>query len=355
MMNSSEITKESQNPFTLSFGKIPSLYISRLFQTEEIVRDFRQAVPSSQVYMITGVRGSGKTVFMSGISKEFEQESDWLVIELNPNRDLLQSLAAALYALPGMAALFIKAKLDFSFLGFGATIEGGNPIFDIESALARMLEVIQNAGKRVLICIDEASNTEHMRIFASSFQMLIRQDYPICLLMTGLYENIYDLQNEKNLTFLYRAPKVRLEPLNFTAVRANYEKTLRVSREEAGQLASIVKGYPYAFQLLGYLYWTNAPATADEILPLFDQYLDEYVYSKIWSELSGKDKFVLNAMAESEAENVKDLRESLRMTSNEFSVYRDRLLRKGVIGAPERGRVVFLLPRFREFVTTKEV
>ena len=64
--------------------------------------------------------------------------------------------------------------------------------------------------KRLLITIDEVTNTKKMRIFASAFQIFVRQDYPIFLLMTGLYENIHELQNEKSLTFLYRAPKLRL-------------------------------------------------------------------------------------------------------------------------------------------------
>ncbi len=85
-----------------------------------------------------------------------------------------------------------------------------------------MLEQIQQDGKRLLITIDEAANSENIRIFASSFQIFLRRDYPIYLLMTGLYENLYDLQNDKSLTFLYRAPKLMLEPLNYTAVRKHY-------------------------------------------------------------------------------------------------------------------------------------
>lgn len=78
-----------------------------------------------------------------------------------------------------------------------------------------MLEQIKKAGKRLLISIDEVTNSEYIRVFASAFQIFIRQDYPIFLLMTGLYENIHNLQNEKSLTFLYRAPKVLLEPVNY--------------------------------------------------------------------------------------------------------------------------------------------
>ena len=57
------------NPFTLSFGKEPTEFISRLTQTNEIVEDFTSEDPVSQVYMITGVRGSGKTVMLTKIKK----------------------------------------------------------------------------------------------------------------------------------------------------------------------------------------------------------------------------------------------------------------------------------------------
>lgn len=57
-----------------------------------------------------------------------------------------------------------------------------------------------------------------MQAFASAFQIFIRQDLPLYLLMTGLYENINNLQNEDNTTFLYRAPKVELKSLNITTI-----------------------------------------------------------------------------------------------------------------------------------------
>ena len=45
--------------------------------------------------MITGVRRSGKTVMLTDISKHFKNEKDWIVIELNPDRDMLQGFASA--------------------------------------------------------------------------------------------------------------------------------------------------------------------------------------------------------------------------------------------------------------------
>ena len=84
----------STNPFTLSFGKKPLQYISRLTETNQILESFCAEIPSNQIYMITGVRGSGKTVMMTNIASELRKREDWIVVELNPTRDLLQSLAA---------------------------------------------------------------------------------------------------------------------------------------------------------------------------------------------------------------------------------------------------------------------
>lgn len=210
------------NPFTLSFGKKPLQYISRIMQTNQIIESFNAEIPSNQIFMITGVRGSGKTVMMTNIADEIRADESWIVVELNPMRDLLQSLAAKIYGITEMHARFLKARLDFSAFGLGVSIEDAVPVTDIESVIERMLEQIQQDGKRLLITIDEAANSENIRIFASSFQIFLRRDYPIYLLMTGLYENLYDLQNDKSLTFLYRAPKLMLEPLNYTAVRKHY-------------------------------------------------------------------------------------------------------------------------------------
>lgn len=102
-----------QNPFTLSFGKKPLQYISRISQTNQIVETFRSENPVNQLFMITGVRGSGKTVMMTNIVSEIKKDEEWLTVELNPTRDMLQSLAAKIYSMPQMNKIFVNAKLDF--------------------------------------------------------------------------------------------------------------------------------------------------------------------------------------------------------------------------------------------------
>lgn len=344
------------NPFTLSFGKKPLQYISRISQTNEIIENFDAPVPPNQIYMITGVRGSGKTVMMAGIANELRKNEEWIVVELNPTRDLLQSLAAKLYSLPEMHAHFIQAKIDFTVLGFGVSVENAVPVTDIESAVELMLAELQRKQKKLLVTIDEITNCEYVRVFASAFQIFMRQEYPIFLLMTGLYDNIYNLQNEDSLTFLYRAPKMILEPLNYTAVRKQYMDIFNLDMESAGRMTALTKGYPFAFQVLGYLCWeNNGIKTIEQILAEYDQYLEEYVYSKIWSELSELDRKILLEMSISGETKVKNIRENIGMKSELFSVYRDRLKRKGVLDTSKYGEVSFILPRFAEFVLTRMI
>lgn len=65
------------NPFSLTFGKEPVSAISRDKQLNEIVEGFTADNPEFHVCMITGVRGSGKTVMMTEVSSEIKQSKDW--------------------------------------------------------------------------------------------------------------------------------------------------------------------------------------------------------------------------------------------------------------------------------------
>ena len=51
-----------ENPFTLTFGQKPTEFISRTNQIGKIIHTFDMENPSNKVYMVAGVRGSGKTV-----------------------------------------------------------------------------------------------------------------------------------------------------------------------------------------------------------------------------------------------------------------------------------------------------
>ena len=45
-------------------------------------------------------------------------------------------------------------------------------------------------------------------------------------------------------------------------------------------MARLTMGYPFAFQVLGYLTWNNN-GDYKAILPQYEQYLSEFVYDKL--------------------------------------------------------------------------
>lgn len=337
------------NPFSIAFGKAPESFITRYMQEHEIIDCFLEDNPEQHLFMLTGVRGAGKTVALSTISDEMKQYEDWIVVDLNPERDLLQALAAELSNRKDLLQIFTDAKLNLSVLGLGIEIDGQPPITDVVVALDRMLERITKKGKKVLVTIDEVSSSQYVKEFASQFQIFIRKKYNIFLLMTGLYENIYELQNEKTMTFLYRAPKVELKPLNRGMMAHQYQQALLVSQEEAAEMAKMTKGYPFAFQVLGYLCFKGKKPWTD-VMGEFDTFMEEYVYEKIWSELSGKDRMVVTAICESATGKVEEIRKIGNLSSNEFTVYRKRLLKKGLVQSTEYGFLELTLPRFDVFV-----
>ncbi|WP_026504394.1 ATP-binding protein [Butyrivibrio sp. NC3005] len=340
-----------KNPFAINFGKVPKLYINRDILIEEITDELLSEDAQNQCFMLTGTRGSGKTVTMTAIEKKISKYDDWIIIRLNPARNMIESLVSKLYDSRDFLAKFIDASVNLSKFGIGVSVSSKPPVADIESALEIILRKIKKEKRKLLVTIDEVSNTSYMKEFASCFQIIIREELPIYLIMAGLYENIYNLENEKDLTFLYRTPKYDMEPLNITLIADKYEKTLGVTHEDALNMAITTKGYPFAYQALGkYLWDSEDKKLSDEVLTKFDEALSHYVYKKIWSELSETDRWYMSFIAAKDSMTVNEILELTKKKKNEFSQYRARLIQKGLIDASTRGVVKCKLPRFDAFI-----
>ncbi len=340
-----------RNPFVLNFGKVPTQYISREIIIDEIVQEMLEEDAQNNCFMLTGTRGSGKTVTMTAIEQRISESEDWIVIRLNAERNMLESLVGKLYDSREFITKFVDANINLSKFGIGLDITTKSPVADIESALEILLKEIQKKKKKLLVTVDEASNTPSMREFASSFQILIREDFPIFLLMAGLYENISDLKNEKNLTFLYRTPQYEMEPLNLTLIADRYSKVFGIEKEKAMDMAIITKGYPFAYQAMGKYVWDDEHHEVnDSVLGKFDEALSHYVYKKMWSELSEKDKWFMSFIVKKDVTPVSELLEETKQKKNEFSQYRERLRDKGLIDVSDRGLIKLKLPRFDVFV-----
>ena len=339
-----------KNPYTLMFGREPLQTISRQTQINEVVTSLTAEPFTPNLFMISGLRGSGKTVFMTEIGKEIMNASEWIVIELNSSGNLLNDLAAAMASENNLAQMFKSAKINLSLFGIGLEVEGSVAISNIQTALTKMLKTLKKHNKRVLVCIDEVTATEEMKLFAGAFQIFIRQDLPISLIMTGLHKNIDSLKNTDNLTFLYRAPRIELLPLNLSSIAANYRSVLGVSHDVSLSMAKITRGYSFAFQVLGYYTWEDSKRDFTEVLPMVRTYLEDSVYVKLWSELSSGDKRLLKSIVDSENGRAKDIKAIMRIDNAKYSVYRSRLIKNGIIVGDIHGYVRITLPMFEEFV-----
>lgn len=233
-------------------------------------------------------------------------------------------------------------------------MKGETPITTAFVLISKMFEILKKKKKRILITIDEVDNSLQMKSFIEAYQTLIQEKNDIMLLMTGLYENVSKLQDNPSLTFLYRAPKIKLSSLSIASISANYETLLSLDSKKALSYAKMTKGYAYAYQVLGFLLFSSETKSVDPLLlSSLDDLLAEHVYKKIYSSLSNNEKIIVNSFQTDKPIKMSEITKRTGMDIKTLSVYRDRLLKRGVLYSPSYGYLEFTLPRFSIFLETQ--
>jgi energy-coupling factor transporter ATP-binding protein EcfA2 len=349
-----------QNPFTTTFSKSPEYTYISTNKTEEILENFSYDMPSESVYKITGVRGSGKTVILAKVEEnlrsEENKEKGWLVFDLNPARDMLGQMAAMLHK-EGFGKSETKSKsmnISATVLGTGGglgySIGKDNNFFDIGVAIEEMLQSVQKKGKKILIGIDEVSKTIDMVKFTLEYGKWLRAGYPVYLVCTGLYENIQEVSNVKNLTFFRRATTIKTEPLNAVRMAEMYKRKLNIDGDEAKKMAKLTKGYAYAFQELGVLYFKkDNDDTLDDIEPELKSELFAYSYEKIWEELTEADRYLVRLLVDKDEYKREEVLNLMGDKSGNYSMYRDRLIKRGLLDS-RQAYISLSLPFFAEYI-----
>ena len=340
-----------RNPYFISFGRIPTQYISRSLIIDSILETVQSDVIEEQAFKLTGIRGTGKTVTLTAIERKLREDDTWIVVDLKSDSALTEDLVAELYSQVPIVTDFVDSELNLSKFGIGLNISKKSPVASIDFALKEILKALKKKKKRVLIAIDEARKTPAMVNFIQEFQILIREDLPVYILVAGLYEDIESIENTDGLTFFLRASKYEMTPLNHTQIRSDYQKTLGVSSEVAQKMATLTKGYPFAYQALGKYMWDEkAEDITESVLLKLDEALAEKVYNKIWSELAPNDRYFLEFIAKKDELSASELLEETKKKHNEWSEPRRRLKEKGIIDVQIRGMIRMNLPRMKEFI-----
>lgn len=347
-----------QNPFTTTFSKVPDDSYISIEQLDEIINNFSYDNPSESVYKITGVRGSGKTVLLAKVEDRIRQkdfkDKGWLICNLSPVRDMLGQMAAFLKK-EGFSkdkkkskSVNVSANVMGTGGGIGISSTDEDRLFDIGVEVGEMLSEAADEGKKILVGIDDVSKTEDMIVFASEYAKWLIERYPVYLVCTGLYENIEQLSNVKNLTFFRRATTIMTKPLNYIKITEMYRNKLGIDTKVAKELADMTKGYAYAFQELGVLCFNKKYKNAEMAEGDLKMELYSYAYEKIWEEMAEGDRELVCLLTEKEELKREDIINKMKKPQN-YSVYRDRLMRRGVVKV-RQGYIGLILPYFGEFI-----
>ena len=216
--------------------------------------------------------------------------------------------------------------------------------------IEQYLDCITKKNKRILFTIDEISNTQNIKAFFQSFNIWLRKDYDIAILMAGLKKNILSLQKDNRISFLKRAEKKDLKQLSLNSIMLDYKNNLQLTDQEASEMAIFTKGYSYAFQLLGYLCFRTKQKYKN-VIDQFDEKMTNNVYDIIWEDLSQKEKEVLQMMFQAKELTTRDILNVSGLDKNSYNEYRSILISKDILVDRGYGKIDFTLPRFKEIAS----
>jgi len=338
-----------KNPFTLMYG-IPSLsVISRDEEINKIIKSFTYN-ENDFMYLITGIRGTGKTVLLRKVYEIISEKKDWITIDLNPQGKIITSLANRLFDKSASSKFFKGWKISIN-LPYLTLTKGNEQITDQELIAEKIIEQLSNNGKKILVTIDEVNRTDDFIEFANFYQSMLGKGYKIYLLMTGLKENVEAIINDRAATFLSRAPKIELEPLSLPNIALEYKEIFGIDTNLSIEMAKLTNGYAFAYQVLGYIFYEkNYKSINDSVIKEYDSYLWKNGYTKFWNELTRKERDFVVSMSLTENNSKEEILKQKLLSESNYSQYRKRLLEKGIIKINGYNNLSFVLPRFKEFV-----
>ena len=364
------MTKEQKNPFSPQFGRRPNTFIGRDDLIHHLLSSYDNLNAPERTTVVSGLRGSGKTSLLSDISFRLENNSDWMVINLACNESILSNtLEIILLKLEQRASKLPSInKVAISFPIINVEIENSKKqTQSFYPTLLQILDELRRLEIKLLIIIDEVNNSKEMKEFASTYQLVIREEYEVALLMAGLPQHVDSILNDKVLTFLWRSNHIHLSLIDPYFMKLAYEEEFK-KREVIIELDALdyaylsAAGYPYLYQLIGYHLWEQEiPENiitfkeVEKAVELSKASLYQNVYSILYRDLTAvEQKFILTMSRFEMPVETKQVREHLKKGSAYINVYRERLIRIGIVEMVSHGIFQFSLPFFREYLAEQE-
>lgn len=365
----------STNPFTPTFGVSPPLLVGRESELVEIVGTFDHSVGDPyRATLITGLRGSGKTVFLNHV-EDHARRRGWVVISETARTGLAGRLTdnvlpAHLAKHDPEATTSRPTSATVGVLGVSA---GGSrevtdryqPGRDLRDLLTRLAEVSEARGAGVLITVDELNRgaLADLELITQAVQHCFREGRNVAFTGAGLPLAITALLDEEGTTFLRRAERIHLGIIDDGEVRRGIGEPLETWGRDItpGALDIAVggcKGYPFMLQSIGHRLWSGSapgePIDADAARAAVSyavRRVGDLVMAPELRGLSQIDRSYLAAMAvDCGPSRTSMIAQRLGVSPQYASAYRTRLLDAGLITTAGHGQVDLALPMMREYL-----
>ncbi|WP_338935199.1 ATP-binding protein [Lactobacillus helveticus] len=350
-----------KNPFNPTFGDVPKLFLKS--NTDSEVKHILKMITESDFarsIFITGVRGVGKTSLMMRISEDLSANKDFYIVDLINREGILSSLLRLLSNQVNSKLQQTLKSINGTSIGNFLSVEREKEAPNVDVLLDELMQGIKKEGKKVLITVDEVTNSKPIRDLIQTFSSFKRKKYPVYLLMTGLPDLILNLQNDEKLTFLLRSDKIVVSPLQKLDIFNTYKRIFNCDNIVATKLTNMTQGYSYAFQLLGYLLYDHMDGkvpTEEDIKAITENYkntLFNNAYQKIFTEMSSMDQEYLYAVCGNH--KLSEVSKIMHKSNVFVAQYRRRAIERNLIVPSKMGYVKFTLPFFEDYLDeTKDV
>ena len=182
----------------------------------------------------------------------------------------------------------------------------------------------------------------------------------VALVMAGLPGAVSTTLNDRVLTFLNRARKITLPPLEQGEVDAFFKRSfdslgIAIASDLRRDAAAYTAGSPYLLQLVGHytcLYAEDGKVSEESLAEALRTSGDDFqsdVCATTLAALSERDVDFLEAMASlGDPAPIAAIAETMEATVDYAQKYRRRLIESGVIKSAGRGKVAFDVPFLAE-------
>jgi hypothetical protein len=361
------------NPFKPSFGVSPPLLVGR----DVLIEEFAEAIedgPGSpaRATLYTGARGAGKTVMLNAIEDEARAHG-WVVVSETATRGFITRIVHE--RLPELLREFDPETVTRRLTGVIAPLSaGGLSWHDLEKHVATsglrnqielLTDLLSTRETGLLISLDELhrNQIDELRELIAVVQHSFRENRDVAFVGAGLDSAVNDALNDEVLTFLRRAERHVLGPVDATdvarAIREPIEQTDRHVVDEAlNVMVEATQGYPFLIQLVGYRVWRHKPEEheisvedAQAGVSEAKRRLGTLVHAPALAAASDIDKSFLLAMAKDDGPSkMADIQARLGVDASYASQYRLRLIAADLIEQSRYGYVDFTLPYLRDYL-----